>query len=1050
MASDLLNEGSAGSTRLYPGPRLASPKRYAAEDEAGKPQALLAPQFNERVFRRYEYALTRDGRCLQCEGDGSDLVWDRLGPVYCRSCGFEHHRSAPNRGDTESSPNSAEGAASAATQELSEGASISSLDETVEQELDSKSRQNLGPQAVPGGRISESWTPRPSVAQLTTQWEDAWPREEIAHEGCELDGSPESADLPVETPSALSRTVAEIRASAMSIAQARWENLTSAGNTRIDAGGPGVRQDLYGPEYFDMGSRDMDSHVSIDDERSTASLSTVAYPEGHSADGAMTSEADFEYASLLSDNENLRRQLMIQEEAVRQMWLVHDQSMSLVRLKEAQHRDLTKDVEVAKATIDDMRRANLALAEEMSRLRIEMTIASVSTQPLLPESASHGSVQGTSGRNPPIAPVILISEDDSMENSSPVESGGGPSTSDVVHVSSFSGRHPPTVLQGSNGRYPPMGSQDVVLVAPPRTGAGRLPTKGNRGGIYHTAHPGDSGSGAGAPPNGDTGQPDQGFESASNHHESTPDRSSSRNDDASGGLSSMRRGGPPSDPSDSSSSSSGDSEDGRRRDAGGSGLRGSRRHKSRPEASEIKIPTLPSITKYDEWCTEMADAVMAASGRGDKVWNWIQKPSQPNETFGTLKESGSKYNSLDAKLAKALRVSAGGNAIHHVRIKDEFNRGTSECAREGRPIKGRQLLLLVHRYYRTNEEFGTQYGPKHIYMLTCPNDKKLETFLTQWFTTLSKLVEPFPDSMLRDHFLAQMKNCDCMEHAIRKYNDLPVGHPEKTYCALVMAAQRQISLRRQEEMDKAIVDSLSGKAAPAHVGSSKVGHCKHWLKGGCAKGESCMYKHDPAKKPKSAGSETRDRASAKAAPATDKRNTKQGVRGSSRTRDGSRDGKSSSKGDRNNPDEHKRSNPCYEFASGKCTRGANCPFVHRKLSGEERERMKSWSARSKSRDKPGVRKSRKPQSSPAACAAYLSGSCAKGHMCRLVHVDLPMRQAFSQSMTPAAPAVGNGGANGQSPVIQILGRPAASSTHAPAFAAGDRAGFAPSISRSES
>ena len=128
--------------------------------------------------------------------------------------------------------------------------------------------------------------------------------------------------------------------------------------------------------------------------------------------------------------------------------------------------------EVAKATIDDMRRANLALAEEMSRLRIEMTIASVSTQPLLPESASHGSVQGTSGRNPPITPVILISEDDSMENSSPVESGGGPSTSDMVHVSSFSGRHPPTVLQGSNGRYPPMGSQDVVLVAPPRTGAG--------------------------------------------------------------------------------------------------------------------------------------------------------------------------------------------------------------------------------------------------------------------------------------------------------------------------------------------------------------------------------------------------------------------------------------------------------------------------------------------------------------------------------------------------------------------------------------------------
>ena len=133
-----------------------------------------------------------------------------------------------------------------------------------------------------------------------------------------------------------------------------------------------------------------------------------------------------------------------------------------------------------------------------------------------------------------------------------------------------------------------------------------------------------------------------------------------------------------------------------------------------------------------------------------------------------------------------------------------------------------------------------------------------------------------------------------------------------------------------------------------------------------------MYKHDPSRKAKPGGPEAKDRTSAKAAPATDKRNTKQGVRGSSRARDGSRDGKSSSKGDRSNPDEQRRLNPCYEFASGRCTRGANCPFVHRKLSSEERERMKSWSARSKSRDKPGVRKTRKPHSSPAACAAYLS------------------------------------------------------------------------------
>ena len=152
MASDLLSEGSAGSARLYPGPRLASPKRYAAEDEAGKPQALLAPQFNERVFRKYEYALTRDGRCLQCEGDGSNLVWDKYGPVWCRSCGFEYHRSAQIRGDADSSPISADRAASCEPHERSEGTSISSLGETGGQEFESEPRPDVGQQAVPGGR----------------------------------------------------------------------------------------------------------------------------------------------------------------------------------------------------------------------------------------------------------------------------------------------------------------------------------------------------------------------------------------------------------------------------------------------------------------------------------------------------------------------------------------------------------------------------------------------------------------------------------------------------------------------------------------------------------------------------------------------------------------------------------------------------------------------------------------------------------------------------------------------------------------------------------
>jgi hypothetical protein len=328
---------------------------------------------------------------------------------------------------------------------------------------------------------------------------------------------------------------------------------------------------------------------------------------------------------------------------------------------------------------------------------------------------------------------------------------------------------------------------------------------------------------------------------------------------------------------------------------------------------------------------------MAASGRGDKVWNWIRRPSLPLETFGSLKESGDKYNSLDAKLAKALRNCANGNTIHHVRIRDEFNRGTAECNRDGRPIKGRQLLLLVHKYYRTNEELGAQYGPRHIYMITCPNDKKLESFMTHWFTTLSKLTEPFPENLLRDHFLSQMKNCACMEHAIRNYNDLPPGHPQKSYDALVMAAQRQISLRRQDEMDRAIVESLSGKVAPAQASLQQPAHCRNWLRGSCAKGESCTFRHDPARKgSKPSGNSEKGKPLAKVAPAPERQGSKQGGKQGHRVRGRSREGKPSERVDKRAPDDPKKAQPCYLFANGKCTRGANCSFEHRKLSNDER------------------------------------------------------------------------------------------------------------------
>ena len=122
------------------------------------------------------------------------------------------------------------------------------------------------------------------------------------------------------------------------------------------------------------------------------------------------------------------------------------------------------------------------------------------------------------------------------------------------------------------------------------------------------------------------------------------------------------------------------------------------------------------MAKYPEWCSSLADAVMAASGVGDRVWDWIQAPAHRNATIGAMADPGDKYRNLAAKLAKALRIAANGNATYQVWIQAEFSRHTAEEEAMNRPIRGRQLLLIVHQFYKTLEELRTHYSPKHIYV----------------------------------------------------------------------------------------------------------------------------------------------------------------------------------------------------------------------------------------------------------------------------------------------------------------------------------------------
>ena len=318
----------------------------------------------------------------------------------------------------------------------------------------------------------------------------------------------------------------------------------------------------------------------------------------------------------------------------------------------------------------------------------------------------------------------------------------------------------------------------------------------------HVKSPGESGI-----------QSSAGNESFGEPTGSTPERNGNLPIERSSGNRSSRRHryDPPGDddPSSSSSSSSsggggrggdGNGDDDDPDDFGSSPIRRRKksRHRYKAEASEIRLEASKPIAKYPEWCSSLAAAVMAASVVGDRVWNWIQAPAHRDATMGAMADPGDKYRSLDAKLARALQTAANGNVTYQVRIQEEFSRHTAEEEAEGRPIRGRQLLLSVHQFYKTIEELGTHYSPEHIYMLKCPNDKKLELFLNEWHTTLARIPKSVDEDQLREHFLEQLRNCDCMGHALRIYDSADPGDGKRSYSYSLTQVNRQLAPRPSE------------------------------------------------------------------------------------------------------------------------------------------------------------------------------------------------------------------------------------------------------------
>ncbi|OLP79217.1 hypothetical protein AK812_SmicGene40519 [Symbiodinium microadriaticum] len=109
------------------------------------------------------------------------------------------------------------------------------------------------------------------------------------------------------------------------------------------------------------------------------------------------------------------------------------------------------------------------------------------------------------------------------------------------------------------------------------------------------------------------------------------------------------------------------------------------------EAETVKLPDFPIPETYRSWTFSIREAVRATSDKPAEAFKWVQEVYERSATLESFWHTG-KFLTLDSKILLALSRVA----------KEELARQAINC----KAVRGRQVLLMLEHYFKTNEEAG--------------------------------------------------------------------------------------------------------------------------------------------------------------------------------------------------------------------------------------------------------------------------------------------------------------------------------------------------------
>ena len=220
---------------------------------------------------------------------------------------------------------------------------------------------------------------------------------------------------------------------------------------------------------------------------------------------------------------------------------------------------------------------------------------------------------------------------------------------------------------------------------------------------------------------------------------------------------------------------------------------------------------------------------------------WINKVWKEGTVSADLVDPEG-FTTLDAKLLSALSNICSGEFARKVNTFKE-----KESAAD-RPVRGRQVLLMMDEFFSTNIKHGATYSLKDLFAVKLKGEN-LRTFISNWDTVNAGITHP-PDPW---------KPCSMNKSIMYAPSSMTLKSTIVPKRELrIIPTNFLLMLYRDTSGGKGLSRTVTGSTAALEVRSRPLprkktpftpkGYCVAWNKGSCTK-ENCTYKHEtPPKK----------------------------------------------------------------------------------------------------------------------------------------------------------------------------------------------------------